>query len=122
MSLRDVKARARGDLHQAMRVPMVYLAPDGAEYRGYYCRVHSDNKALGDLQGTSLNYAERKEVVPRLVFWLADMPPVGARGRVVISTTEGYRLDNADPKDQSLTVTWTVTPIPERELLNLPVP
>lgn len=105
-----------------MRVRMIYIAPNGDEHRGYYCRVHSDNKALGDLQGTSLNYAERREVVPRLLFWIAAMPPVSAKGRVIISATEGYRLNTADPKDQSLTVTWIVTPISESELAGLPVP
>jgi len=121
MGLREIKAQARGDLHRAMRVPMVYLAPNGDEHRGYFCRIHSQNKALGDMQGTSLNYAERTEVVPRVLFWIDQMPPVSARGRVVISKTEGWRLNNADPRDGA-TVTWQATPIPVAELADLPVP
>lgn len=123
MGLREIKAKARGDLHLAMRVPVAYVAPGGAIHTGVHARVHSKFDALGDLQGTSLNYAERIETVPKLVFWRAeiDLPVLKQQGIVVVSATEGYRLNTAEPPDLA-TVTWLVTILKAADLVGLPTP
>ncbi len=120
MSLRDIKAQARGDLHQAMQVPAIYVAPGGAQ-SPCTCRVHSKFDALGDMQGTSFNYAETIEKTPRLVFWLAGLPALEQRGIVVIldalgePTQEAYRLNTVEPPDLQ-TVTWLVVALPVSQI------
>lgn len=122
MGLRDIKAQARGDLHQTMQVPAVYAAPGGAQRR---CnpRVHSKFDALGDQQGTSFNYAERIEKTPRLVFWRSEIDAeLEAHGIIVIvdpitgqPTGEAYRLNTSEPPDLQ-TVTWLVTVLPAAQI------
>ncbi len=101
--LRQIKAKARADLHQAMRVRAFYYAPGTDEVNNptpptVYVRVHSDNKALADLKGTNFSYAEDRTMVPKLIFWLADRIPQQF-AVVMISAEEGYRIDNLDPVD-----------------------
>jgi hypothetical protein len=122
MTLREIKARAREDLHRQMRVLCNYRSPQGALTLGVHCRVHSKFEAKGDMQGTSFNYAESVEKTPRLVFWRdqIDEPTLVRGGVVVISADEAYRLDTVEPPDLQ-TVTWLVTALPSAPS-GVPVP
>lgn len=119
MSFRDVKNAARLDLHQAMQVEANYYA-GGAPAVPITVRVHSKTKALGDLQGTSLTYAEVREDVTRLVFLNSQITPV--RGAVVVvAADEGYRVDTVDPKD-GITRLAEVVEMTAAELVAFPPP
>lgn len=63
------------------------------------CRVHTENKALGDLAGTSLGYAEIADVTPKLIFWLEDGHVPQRGGVYSISATEAYRVDHVETPD-----------------------
>lgn len=101
MSLRDIKRRAREDLHNAMRVPAFYY-PGGvtsAEPVPCHVRVHTKFGAqLGDLKGTNFNYAETEANVPSLVFWVQEIDPDN-NAVVMISPSEGYRINHVHPRD-----------------------
>lgn len=123
MSLRDIKTEARAALHEAMKVPAYYIAaPSGSpvDYVEVSVRVHSLFRALGDIQSNQVGLAEREEMVPRLVFLVEEMIP--ARGAyVVVSATEGYRIDTVQPRD-GLTVTAFVVSLSVSQLAGMPYP
>lgn len=66
-------------------------------------RCHYAGKRIGDLAGTNLSYAEQLEHPTELILWNDDLPAAGVtldRGNLVIfSTTEGFYVDVAHPKD-----------------------
>ena len=68
MGLREIKTNARRALHTAMRVPASYYATPATAPVLVNVRVHSKMVQQGDLKGTNLNYAEREEIAPKLVF------------------------------------------------------
>lgn len=107
MNLRDIKARARRDLHQAMRVLAYYYDPETLMPVVGSVRVHTKFDALGDVQGTSFGYAERRDIKPKLIFWRSEIDPVN-NAVVMISSEEGYRVNTIDPPDLQ-TVTAFVT-------------
>src|SRR5688500_16180295 len=126
MSLREIKAKARRDLHEAMRVPALYLPewpiPEGEELDPIprHVRVHTKFNALGDVAGTNFNYAETLETTPKLVFWREELNP-SEHGVVSVELGEAYRIGPVEPKD-GLTITVTVTPLPASQAVGLPVP
>lgn len=91
MTLRDIKKRARQDLHLAMRVLAYCYHPVTGWPEQIHVRVHSKIDALGDVKGTSFGYAEKIETIPRLVYERAEHEPV-KHEVVVISPEEGYRV------------------------------
>lgn len=98
MSLADIRARARSDLHHHMRRPASLYDKSGVLVGLVHVRTATDIKAVGDLAGTNLSYAEVQEPVSKLIFWLEEHQP--ERGQmVVLSANEGYYLDTLDPID-----------------------
>ncbi len=120
MSLRSIKAKARLDLHQAMKVPAYYYATRAADPVAVDIRVHTSFKALGDLKGTSFSYAETEADVPELIFWLADLTPAN-NSLVMISATEGYRVNHTVPPD-GLTITAKVASLSAADRAGLSYP
>lgn len=108
MGWRDIKNRARRDLHSRMLVPAFYYGPlDGMVARAINVRVHTKFDALGDVKGTSFGYAERIESVPKLIFMREEIEPV-LHAVIVISAEEGYRVNVIEPPD-GITRTAKVT-------------
>lgn len=104
MGLREIKSKARRDLHNAMKVPASYYS-DPATYVGsIHVRVHTKWVKQGDLKGTNLNYAETEDVAPRIVFDRAEVSNPPRNGFVVISAEEGYRIGQTEPAD-NMTIT-----------------
>lgn len=116
MSIRSIKDLARSRLHQRMRVKTLFY-PNGdplATAETVFCRVNSKDEALGDLAGTSLAYAERRETVPKLIFLAAEHVPE-KKGVYMVSATEGYRVDTIDPQD-GITITAICTRLARQEI------
>lgn len=112
---RAVKDRARSLLHGRMKVKGFFY-PDGPDsvYTVLWFRVNSKDEAVGDLAGTSLGYAERRETVPKLIFLAEDHSP--ERGNVyIVSPHEGYRVDSVDPQD-GITITANCVRLTSREV------
>ena len=121
MGLRDIKAQARADLHQAMQVRAFYLATKASEPVLCSVRVHTKFGNLGDQKGTNFNAAETREIIPRLVFWRPQGILPVRNALVLISAEEGYRIGVVDPED-GLTITAQVSEISKAEMATLPVP
>jgi len=121
MGLREIKAKARAQLHDAMSVPAYFMAARGSDPVPCSVRVHTKFGALGDLKGTSFSYAETREEIPKLLFWRSQVEPTGRNNLVTISADEGYRLDTVDPPD-GLTVKAAVVRLSPTEMIGLPYP
>lgn len=101
MSFRDLKKKARADLHERMKVPAFYYATGNIAQAPVliHVRVHTKlNREQGDLKGTSFSYAEVEEHIPALLFWLDECKPK-AKAVVMISADEGYRVDHLRQPD-----------------------
>ncbi len=129
MGLREIKAKARADLHQQMRVRALYVPP-GVDPEPVHCfvRVHTKFVQLGDQKGTSLNAAETEETAPRLLFWTSEVPEPKRAGYVTISAAdtghgepEAYRLGVVLPPD-GLTITVRVAELNAGQMTGLLFP
>ena len=130
MGLREIKDAARRDLHEQMKVAALYL-DDPTDLVGFppvpcTVRVHTMQAPLGEVKGTSFDYAERHEAIPRIVF-LWDEVPEPSNGSVVTIKDpatllkEAYRIDNRHPRD-GITVTADVTGMTAAQYAGLPFP
>lgn len=127
MGLREVKDQARRDLHAAMQVPAFYIAdPDAPDPVSCTVRVHTLQAPLGEVKGTSFDYAERHENVPRIIFLIAEVPEPIRLAVVTITDPatllkEAYRVEARQPRD-GITVTADVTQMTPDEYVGLPFP
>lgn len=112
---RALKNKARADLHERMKVRAYYFETDADVPIPCHVRVHTKNKALGDLKGTSLSYAETEAEVPKLIIWRDEIANP-ARGSVItIAADEGYKVDHQEPAD-GLTITVHVSRMTARDM------
>lgn len=125
-NLRDIKRKARLDLHRQMRVEALYIPSTGAEPIPIYCRVHSKwNTTTMETSGVG-SAVSRQSVFPKLLFMLhelaeAGIPALRKKGIVSIAPGEAYELDNAEPPD-GLSVTWVTSQLRVSDTEGLPVP
>lgn len=83
-------------------------------------RVHTEFAAHGDVKGTSFVYAERRESEDRLIFLAEQHEP--ERGDVVIiSATEGYKVEAPDPR-YNITIAAVVVAMKPSEIAKYPKP
>lgn len=120
-SVRDIKKRARSDVHDHMRVAALYLETPTSFPVPCHVRVHTKFAALGDMKGTSFSYAEREDVNPKLIFWRADGIEPQRNAIVSVEPGEAYQIDHVSPADGQ-TVTVTVVLLDPEDAANLPVP
>lgn len=129
MTIDGIRATARKALHDTMARPaMLYLDPDSAPTGQITVRPHSRTAKIGDLAGTNLSYAETQDREQTVVFWRDQLVPyTGASGSpprgalVVLSTDEGYWVDNTMPPDGPR-VTAEVTRASAAELVGKTLP
>lgn len=123
---REMKRKARRDLHQHLEVPALYLLTPASTPVPCTVRVWTKWGALGQLPGNGGAWAEIQETAPKLIF--VD-PPFAPRKNALVSIERGeaYRIDNALPPDD-ISITAEVVRLnpkidAEKTLLDsLPVP
>jgi len=143
MGWRDIKRAARSTVHQTMKVRAVYLvggSPEHDSNSGSFSgsasgnlhglpvvevRIHEKGTKLGDQAGTSLNSAERYDVIPKVVFWRSELEAAGispTRGDVLsVTSGEAYYIDVVEPHDQE-TITARITRLDAADSAGLPLP
>lgn len=119
MGFREIKQGARQQLHDTMKTPALYL--DDADEIALTVRVHTQWKALGELKGTSFDYAELESIVPQIIFMRAQIESPVRNARVIISAEEGYFIDHTLPPD-GISVTAKVRPMTAAQLVGVPYP
>lgn len=120
MSIQDIQNKARLGLHDTMKRPAVLYDKADVLVGLVHVRRSTDVKAVGDLAGTNLSYAEARETVSELIFLVSEHAPSRAE-KVVISATEGYFIDTTDPID-GITQKVKVTRLTDDELSGKTVP
>lgn len=118
-SIREIKAKARRDLHQAMRVPALYILPGGVTPIPVSVRVHTQFTEIGTLSFSQ--FAERQETIPKIVFMRDEVDRPTRNAIVSIDEGEAYRIDNVLPPD-GISVTVEVVRLSEADTVDLPVP
>lgn len=113
-NLRAIKDKARTRLHARMRVETFCFAdgPEGS-YETVFLRVNSKDENVGDLQGTSLGYAERRETIPKLIFRVDEHTPK-RKNVYSVGPDEAYEVDTIDPRD-GITVTAIATRLSKKD-------
>ena len=120
-SFRDIKRKARRDVQKHLRVPAYYLVSGEAEPVACFVRLHTKFGALGDMAGTNLGYAEREEILPRIILWREEIPQPVRNAIISVEEGEAYLIDHVQPADD-LTITATVVVMPASEAAGLPYP
>jgi hypothetical protein len=122
-SLDAIKLKARRDLHKALQRPAFCYFKSHNYYRAIpiTVRTHNNWGALGDVAGTSIIYAERRDVVKQELIFLAE-ERVPENGDVIMVTpVEGYIIDDVDPT-YNITVRAGVISLPAERLKLFPAP
>jgi len=95
-TFRQVKRKARNQLHQRLAEPALYLATPTDAPVGVSVRLHLSFAALGELLRGG--FGEREELTPRIIFMGSQITP--ARNGIVVTQDLGaYRIDNTMPPD-----------------------
>jgi hypothetical protein len=128
MSIRDTRDEMRRALHDALAVPALYVVE--TETPGEYevvpaagadgvitVRLHTSKTTMGEVKGTSFDYAERLDIVPYIIFLASQVTP---EHNVIVSIEPGeaWRVDAVEPRD-GITITATVKRI--RDTAGIPI-
>lgn len=115
MDIRSIRRKARRDLHNALRVPAVYIPRQGAPAL-VHIRDHTKFRT-NVIEGVRAGFgqiADRQESAPSIIFMRDELIALGVTllkgGVISVERNEAYRLDNAEAPDD-ITVKWFVTPI-----------
>ena len=127
-NIRDIRRKARRELHDAMRVPAYYIPLVGNPAL-LHVRDHTKfrvNAIEGAVRSGNGKMVDRQEMAPSIIFMRAEVAAAGLvlikNGIISIEPGEAYRLQNAEAPDD-ITVKWFVTAITnEEELAGLPAP
>lgn len=131
-SIRDIRRKARRDLHQAMRVPAVLCLPGVTPAFNpvlLHVRDHTKfrvNAIEGAVRSGSGQMVDRQDMAPSIIFMRDEVAEAGVtlmKNMIVsIERGEAYRLNNAEAPDD-ITVKWFVTAITNKaELDAMPLP
>lgn len=126
--IRDIKRKARRELHDAFKVAVIYIPRVGGPVL-LHARDHTKfivNKIEGAVRSGNGQMVARQEAEPSLIFMRDEINALGLTlvkgGIISIERNEAYRLDNAEAPDD-ITVKWFCTQITNvDELTALPVP
>lgn len=124
MSIRSLKREARTELHRHLAVPAKYLVPLGSgnyQATDISVRVHTSFDSAGDQPGTNFASAERRVIVPHLIFFKSQLPTIDRNAIVSVEAGEAYAIDHIYPADD-LTVKAEVKKLRAAETTALPIP
>jgi len=96
MGIREIKRRARLQLHDRLSEPALYLADPSAVPVPVTVRLHLSFSEVGELLRGG--FSERQEVTPRIIFLTNQVRPAH-RGIVVTRDMGAWLVDNDLPPD-----------------------
>lgn len=120
---REIKRKARRDLHQEMAVPALYRVTPNDEWEELTVRIHHHFARIGD--GEGLETMRRQDVGSRLIFLRSDLPEstgIPTRGaQVSVGEGEAYTVQPAAEPDDEF-VTAFVSTLSAAACAGFPVP
>jgi hypothetical protein len=128
VSIRDIRRKARRDLHTLAQVAVAYVPLVGNPVL-LHVRDHTKfrvNAIEGAVRSGSGQMIDRQEAAPSIIFMrdeLVENDLTLIKGGIIsVEFEEAYRLDNAEAPDD-ITVKWFVTAITNKaQLADLPLP
>lgn len=114
MNIRELKRRARRQLHDRMSEPALYLADSSAAPVGVTVRLHLSFNEVGELLRGG--FSERQEIIPRIIFLGSQVQP-RHRGIVVTQDLGAYLIENDLPPDD-ITVTAEVSKLSRNQVIS----
>ncbi|WP_312388166.1 hypothetical protein [Stutzerimonas nitrititolerans] len=114
MNIRELKRRARRQLHDRMSEPALYLADSSAAPVGVTVRLHLSFNEVGELLRGG--FSERQEITPRIIFLGSQVQP-RHRGIVVTQDLGAYLIENDLPPDD-ITVTAEVSKLSRNQAIS----
>lgn len=128
LGIRDIKRKARRELHDAFKVAVAYIPRAGSPAL-LHARDHTKfrvNAIEGAVRSGNGQMVARQEMEPSIIFMRDEVAAAGVTlvkgGIISIERNEAYRLDNAEAPDD-ITVKWFCTAITNvDELAELPTP
>lgn len=112
-SFRDIKRKARQDLHSHMKVLAYYIPSTNSDPITLHVRIQTKWGATTmDTPTNSGSLVERQSAFPKILFMLDELAEksVKLRRNAIISVAEGeaYRLEASEPFD-FISQSWIVT-------------
>ena len=119
MSIREIREKARRDLHLRMSVPAVYVPPSGGATVELRVRVHDGHGVARGLDGDGyIHVADRQT---KIIILMEDVASPERLARISIAAGEAYRVDNIEKPD-GITRTLVVTRLDGADAAGLPLP
>lgn len=122
MSFRQIKDTARAKLHEAMQLVAFRYAggSPAATPTTVRLRLHIRRVLAGDMQGTSLSYAQVLDEDPLVIALRSEFIPV--RGDVLVfEGGEAYHVEAVEPTD-GITVAATVVRLRDEDAADYTAP
>lgn len=101
-TFREQKRVARGQLHEAMSEPALYLEKRTDAPKPVTVRLHLSFQPLGDLPGGSQGFAQVDSVTPQIVFWNGQVE-LDNQAYVITKDMGAYSVENVLPADDVTT-------------------
>lgn len=114
-TFRELKRRARKQLHAELSEPVLYFPERTDTPRAATVRLHLNFSLLGDLLATRVGYGETQETTPRIVFLLSECRPE-RDGYVITEHMGAYYIDNVQDPDDITITTMVSQVLPETAL------
>lgn len=100
-ALRDIKRKARRDLHEAMRIPVVYLRTRTSKPIIIHVRLHNNFEQVGSLAGGRVFPAQMENLNPQVIFDLNEIPEPEDGATLSFDRGEAYVVDHTLQPDGS---------------------
>lgn len=113
-TFREQKRVAREQLHLALAEPVLYFEERSSAPVMVRVRLHLNFALLGDLMGAR-GFGEARELVPRVIFWNADI--AAKRDAYIVTKDMGvFYIDNMAEPDDVTSTAYVVQVLPETAL------
>lgn len=94
---RDIKAKARDQIHRTFEVPAIYLTHLSGVPVAVQVRIHTGISQPAE-DFTGIEMSPRFEMQPRIIFRSSQVSNPAPKGLVVVSATEMYRIGTSRPE------------------------
>ncbi len=124
-SFREFGRKARRDLHDHMRVLVLFFESAGATPEKIHVRLHTKFDPMKAFAGGQTGLATMQDMQPTIIFDREELAEKGLelkRGALLtVAAGEGYKIDNTLAPDD-FTVAAVAVRLSQREMQGLPVP
>lgn len=120
-SIRDIRNKARRDLHALAKVPAIYISPlQNSQPRLIEVRLHTKVVHPGE-PDRQREWATNAEVKPRVICFQNNLRTPRKGGIFSFAEFEAYKIELTEPIDGE-TITSVCIKLQKAETIGLPIP